>query len=142
MFVLQCFGVDPNLELGVHVDHIMNSLSRREEETLLKTTKSYAFRECDDVVKGRFHGIMILLTDSCPNSFCGLRVWSDYFCCLGMSRKVTRSPRMYDSVVRTYCFSLWSTSYLCPSTGPEPMERVRQEYLRLRASPTLGHAYH
>ena len=55
MFVLQCFGVDLNLELGVHVDHhIMNSLSRREEETLLKTTKSYALRECDDVVKGRF----------------------------------------------------------------------------------------
>ena len=34
--------------------HIMNSLSRREEETLLKTTKAYALRECDDVVKGRF----------------------------------------------------------------------------------------
>ena len=34
--------------------HIMNSLSRREEETLLKTTKTYALRECDDVVKGRF----------------------------------------------------------------------------------------
>ena len=32
----------------------MNSLSRREEETLLKTTKAYALRECDDVVKGRF----------------------------------------------------------------------------------------
>ena len=31
----------------------MNSLSRREEETLLKTTKSYALRECDDIVKGR-----------------------------------------------------------------------------------------
>ena len=32
----------------------MNSLSRREEETLLKITKAYALRECDDVVKGRF----------------------------------------------------------------------------------------
>ncbi|KDR85117.1 hypothetical protein GALMADRAFT_53056 [Galerina marginata CBS 339.88] len=29
----------------------MNSLSRREEETLLKTTKVYALRECDAVVK-------------------------------------------------------------------------------------------
>lgn len=30
----------------------MNALSRREEETLLKATKSYALKECDDVVKG------------------------------------------------------------------------------------------
>jgi hypothetical protein len=30
----------------------MNSLSRREEETLLKTTKAHALRECDAVVKG------------------------------------------------------------------------------------------
>jgi len=29
----------------------MNSLSRREEETLLKTTKAHALRECDVVVK-------------------------------------------------------------------------------------------
>jgi COX assembly mitochondrial protein 1 len=31
----------------------MNALSRREEETLLKTTKARALRECDDFVKGR-----------------------------------------------------------------------------------------
>ena len=30
----------------------MNSLSRREEETLLKITKAHALRECDVVVKG------------------------------------------------------------------------------------------
>ena len=30
----------------------MNSLSRREEDTLLKTTKAHALRECDVVVKG------------------------------------------------------------------------------------------
>ncbi|KAK7694498.1 hypothetical protein QCA50_001684 [Cerrena zonata] len=29
----------------------MDTLSRREEETLLKTTKARALKECDDVVK-------------------------------------------------------------------------------------------
>jgi len=29
----------------------MNSLSRREEETLLKSTKERALKECDDLVK-------------------------------------------------------------------------------------------
>jgi len=30
----------------------MNTLSRREEDTLLKTTKERALRECDEYVKG------------------------------------------------------------------------------------------
>ncbi len=30
----------------------MNSLSRREEDNLLKATKSYALKKCDPVVKG------------------------------------------------------------------------------------------
>jgi len=30
----------------------MNVLSRREEETLLKTTKARALKECDPIVKG------------------------------------------------------------------------------------------
>ena len=30
----------------------MNTLSRREEETLLKQTKASALKECDPVVKG------------------------------------------------------------------------------------------
>ena len=56
MFVLEFFGVDnkQNISTWIANVHIMNSLSRREEETLLKTTKAYALRECDDVVKGRF----------------------------------------------------------------------------------------
>jgi len=33
---------------------VMNALSRREEETLLKATKARALQECDDVVKGGF----------------------------------------------------------------------------------------
>jgi hypothetical protein len=30
----------------------MNSLSRREEETLLKTTKAYALKQCDSLLQG------------------------------------------------------------------------------------------
>jgi hypothetical protein len=30
----------------------MNALSRREEETLLKTTKTYALKQCDQVLRG------------------------------------------------------------------------------------------
>lgn len=33
---------------------IMNALSRREEDNLLKATKSYALKKCDPVVKGTF----------------------------------------------------------------------------------------
>lgn len=33
----------------------MNALSRREEETLLKTTKARALQECDASVKGWDH---------------------------------------------------------------------------------------
>ncbi|EIM92658.1 uncharacterized protein STEHIDRAFT_46087 [Stereum hirsutum FP-91666 SS1] len=29
----------------------MNTLSRREEDTLMKTTKAYALKECDPIVK-------------------------------------------------------------------------------------------
>ena len=62
MFVSQYFGVKYKQHLALPKTtsnqysnvHIMNSLSRREEETLLKTTKAYALRECDVVVKGRF----------------------------------------------------------------------------------------
>ena len=34
--------------------HDMNALSRREEDTLLKTTKARALKECDPVVKGLY----------------------------------------------------------------------------------------
>ena len=32
---------------------VMNTLSRREEETLLKQTKASALKECDPIVKGK-----------------------------------------------------------------------------------------
>jgi len=30
----------------------MNALSRREEDTLLKTTKAYALKQCDSLLQG------------------------------------------------------------------------------------------
>lgn len=38
----------------------MNALSRREEETLLKTTKARALKECDSVVRGNHYCWFIL----------------------------------------------------------------------------------
>lgn len=79
MFVSQYVGIEYKQYLKLELERtlifqcqyfLMNSLSRREEETLLKTTKAYALRECDDVVKGRFfHGVMMLLTDSVSSAF-------------------------------------------------------------------------
>ena len=35
-------------------NHCMDTLSRREEETLLKSTKERALKECDHVVRGMY----------------------------------------------------------------------------------------
>jgi hypothetical protein len=42
----------------------MSTLSRREEETLFKTTKAHALRECDPLVKGMFsvHVLVVNVT--------------------------------------------------------------------------------
>ena len=36
------------------LDHNMNVISQREEETLLKSTKQKALKECDQLVRGNF----------------------------------------------------------------------------------------
>jgi COX assembly protein 1 len=82
------------------VDHVMNSLSRREEETLLKTTKSFALRKCDDIVRA---------FAACASG----RTISVSWACREKLQEVQRCMIQF--------------------TGPGPMERVRQEYLRLRA---------
>ena len=38
----------------------MSTLSRREEDTLFKTTKAHALKECDSLVKGTFFRNMSL----------------------------------------------------------------------------------
>jgi COX assembly protein 1 len=39
----------------------MSTLSRREEETLLKTTKAHALKECDTLVKGALTAMSLSL---------------------------------------------------------------------------------
>lgn len=40
----------------------MDTLSRREEDTLLKSTKAQALKDCDDLVKSKCIYINILIT--------------------------------------------------------------------------------
>jgi len=37
---------------GTNFKFFMNALSRREEDTLLKTTKAYALKQCDSLLQG------------------------------------------------------------------------------------------
>ena len=39
---------------------VMNTISRREEEALLKATKALALKSCDTVVKGLFTSISLV----------------------------------------------------------------------------------
>ncbi|KZP12065.1 hypothetical protein FIBSPDRAFT_870694 [Athelia psychrophila] len=77
----------------------MNALSRREEDTLLKTTKTRALKECDVYVKA----------------------FAD--CATGRTISVAWA-----------CKDKYKTVQDCmvQYTGPEAMETVRREYLRLR----------
>jgi len=81
----------------------MNTLSRREEETLLKTTKARALKECDPVVKD---------FAECATG----RTISVAWACREKYKKVQ------DCMIQF--------------TGPEYMESVRKEYLRLRNEQT------
>jgi COX assembly protein 1 len=77
----------------------MNALSRREEDTLLKTTKAYALKQCDNVLQ----------------EFAA--------CAAGRTVSVAWSCRDKLNVVQ---------DCMVRFTGPESMEEVRKEYLRLR----------
>lgn len=52
----------PVLNIQIY-KYFMDALSRREEDTLLKTTKARALKECDAVVKGPPH-LQILMLES------------------------------------------------------------------------------
>ncbi|KAL0951032.1 hypothetical protein HGRIS_007772 [Hohenbuehelia grisea] len=77
----------------------MNALSRREEDTLLKTTKARAMKECKEVVQD---------FADCATG----RTISVAWACREKLKRVQECMIQY--------------------TGPEPMERIREEYLRLR----------
>jgi len=78
---------------------VMNALSRREEDTLLKATKAYALNQCDSLLQ----------------EFAA--------CAAGRTVSVAWSCRDQLNVVQDCMIQF---------TGPEPMEEVRKEYLRLR----------
>lgn len=77
----------------------MNALSRREEESLLKTTKARALKECDAVVKDFAE------------------------CATGRTVSVAWACKAKYKEVQDCMFQF---------TGPDAMEIVRKEYLRLK----------
>ncbi|KAH7883705.1 hypothetical protein F5I97DRAFT_1894941 [Phlebopus sp. FC_14] len=81
-------------------NNLMDTLSRREEDTLLKTTKARALKECDPVVRE---------FAECAEGRTVSVVWA--------------------------CKTKYKSLQECmlKFTGPEAMDVVRKEYLRLRA---------
>lgn len=78
----------------------MNALSRREEETLLKTTKARALKECDPVVKGTSTTESDFFFLTLPR-ICTVCPRADALGCLGLQRQVQVVARVHASVV---CF--------------------------------------
>lgn len=116
----------------------MNALSRREEETLLKTTKARALQECDAFVKGIFdffhpliNSLRQQLSRNAPRGGrCRLHGLA------GTSSRIS-SNVCFNSEQITSSTNLRSINGF-GSTGPEPMEAARQEYLRLRNQDDQG----
>ncbi|ELU43403.1 hypothetical protein AG1IA_02582 [Rhizoctonia solani AG-1 IA] len=90
----------------------MDTLSRREEDTLLKSTKAQALKDCDELVKP-WHGHAGNNTRNYKHA-----------CINSMSL-----PFSYFPVGHPHALAL---KY---STCPENMEKVRAEYVRLRRQP-------
>lgn len=51
----------------------MNTLSRREEDTLMKTTKAYALKECDPIVKGASKSALVFPSTIITQHFVRIR---------------------------------------------------------------------
>ncbi|KAB5590827.1 hypothetical protein CTheo_5727 [Ceratobasidium theobromae] len=99
----------------------MDTLSRREEDTLLKATKAKALKDCDELVKVQSLRSVRLAGPSALHGHVGKR---------------TRTCR------RAYTDSMYTLVAFSPivltlghSTCPENMEKVRAEYVRLRRQP-------
>lgn len=83
----------------------MNALSRREEDTLLKTTKARALSECDPVVKGPHAFYLRSGEDTDCLRICRLRDGSHFVCCVGLQRQVQGFAGMYATVVSLFYFT-------------------------------------
>lgn len=108
----------------------MNALSRREEENLLKITKERALKECHEVVKGAGVVLAVFIPDAqqaSPTALLDERYLLPGRA--GVSFTRWRSVFFYSAYPWLNEPSPTDGAF---STGPEPYERVRTEYLRLR----------
>jgi hypothetical protein len=92
----------------------MSTLSRREEDTLLKTTKAHALKECDQLVKGALTVMCIIPELYLSHSICRLCSRTYRFSCLGLQGKVPGSSGMYVPVVSP-SFRLYLSLYYVDS---------------------------
>jgi len=83
---------------------IMNSLSRREEDTLLKATKARAMSECDDLLKREFprcshvvHPFDVFVAFTRIRCLC---VGSHCLCSVGLQRQPETGTKLHGSIVR------------------------------------------
>ncbi len=83
----------------------MSTLSRREEETLFKTTKAHALKECDPLVKGMFSVTRLIRRRHHPCSIRRVCRWTYSFCCLGLQGEVQSRSRLCLPVVSVIYFS-------------------------------------
>ena len=109
----------------------MSTLSRREEETLFKTTKAHALKECDPLVKGMFS---VTCLNRRRHPLCSIRrvcCWTYSFGCLGLQGEVQCCSGLRLPIV-SVIFFIHLINLYAPSTRPESMQLVRDEYLRIR----------
>jgi hypothetical protein len=94
----------------------MSTLSRREEETLFKTTKTHALKECDPLVKGMF-SVTCLSRQRHP--LCSIRrvcCWTYSFGCLGLQGEVQCRSGLHLPVV-SVIFSYTSSTHTPQAHG-------------------------
>lgn len=95
----------------------MSTLSRREEETLFKTTKAHALKECDPLVKGMFS---VTRPSHQRHPFCSIRrlcCWTNSVGCLGLQGEVQCRSGLRLSVVSVILFIYLINSYAPQAHG-------------------------
>ena len=82
----------------------MSTLSRREEETLFKTTKAHALKECDPLVKGMSSLTCLSRQRHLLCSVCRVCCWTYSFGCLGLQGEVQCRSGLHLPVVSVIFF--------------------------------------
>jgi hypothetical protein len=90
----------------------MNTLSRREEETLKKITKARALQECDPIVRGscastRITNFLRWLITFWPNRVRGVRPRAHCEHSVGMQGEVSPGPELFVPVVRRLVYQAY-----------------------------------